>query len=90
MIPPYQQILDHMNESGIYNESDLAPFHRRIAELRCVSYFTFSSLCSVGVVSQGKFRWKVKEDCEWVKQRFVWRFQVIGVMGIRCQNKVLI
>lgn len=26
-----------MNESGIYNESDLAPFHRRIAELRCVS-----------------------------------------------------
>ncbi|TCD67601.1 hypothetical protein EIP91_012231 [Steccherinum ochraceum] len=29
-----QQILDHMNESGIYNESDLAPFHRRLAELR--------------------------------------------------------
>jgi len=29
-----QQILDHMNESGVYNESDLDPFHRRIAELR--------------------------------------------------------
>ena len=29
-----QQILDHMNESGVYNESDLGPFHRRIAELR--------------------------------------------------------
>ena len=23
-----------MNESGVYNESDLGPFHRRIAELR--------------------------------------------------------
>ena len=29
-----QQILDHMNESGVYNEADLAPFHRRLAELR--------------------------------------------------------
>ena len=29
-----QQILDHMDESGVYNESDLAPFHRRLAELR--------------------------------------------------------
>jgi len=29
-----QQLLDHMNESGVYNESDLDPFHRRIAELR--------------------------------------------------------
>ncbi|KAI0923877.1 hypothetical protein AcV5_009295 [Taiwanofungus camphoratus] len=28
------QILEHMDESGIYNESDLAPFHRRLAELR--------------------------------------------------------
>ncbi|PIL25010.1 hypothetical protein GSI_12898 [Ganoderma sinense ZZ0214-1] len=27
-------ILDHMDESGVYNESDLAPFHRRLAELR--------------------------------------------------------
>lgn len=23
-----------MNESGVYNESDLAPFHRRLADLR--------------------------------------------------------
>lgn len=23
-----------MNESGVYNESDLGPFHRRIAQLR--------------------------------------------------------
>ena len=29
-----QQILDHMNESAIYNESDLAPFQRRLNELR--------------------------------------------------------
>ncbi|KAF7797505.1 hypothetical protein EIP86_008705 [Pleurotus ostreatoroseus] len=29
-------ILDHMNESGVYNESDLAPFHRRVAELRSI------------------------------------------------------
>lgn len=29
-----QGILDHMDESGVYNESDLAPFHRRLAELR--------------------------------------------------------
>ncbi|KIP09989.1 hypothetical protein PHLGIDRAFT_125824 [Phlebiopsis gigantea 11061_1 CR5-6] len=33
-IASMRQILDHMNESGIYNESDLAPFHRRIADLR--------------------------------------------------------
>ena len=33
---PTQQILEHMDESGVYNESDLAPFHRRLAELRCV------------------------------------------------------
>ena len=26
--------MDHMNESGVYNESDLDPFHKRIAELR--------------------------------------------------------
>lgn len=29
-----QQILNHMNESAVYNESDLAPFHRRLNELR--------------------------------------------------------
>ncbi len=29
-----QQLLDHMNESAIYNESDLVPFQRRLAELR--------------------------------------------------------
>lgn len=29
-----QQILDHMNESGIYNENDLDQFHKRIAALR--------------------------------------------------------
>ncbi|KAI0343203.1 hypothetical protein BDW22DRAFT_1356806 [Trametopsis cervina] len=33
-IASMRQILDHMNESGIYNEADLEPFHRRIAELR--------------------------------------------------------
>ena len=26
--------MDHMNESGVYNEIDLDPFHKRIAELR--------------------------------------------------------
>ena len=26
--------MDHLNESGVYNEIDLGPFHRRIAELR--------------------------------------------------------
>lgn len=31
-----QQILIHMDESGIYNESDLNPFHRRLSELRYV------------------------------------------------------
>ncbi|KAJ3548517.1 hypothetical protein NM688_g5289 [Phlebia brevispora] len=35
-IASIRQILDHMNESGIYNESDLAPFHRRVAELRSI------------------------------------------------------
>ncbi|KAA1470329.1 hypothetical protein DENSPDRAFT_836110 [Dentipellis sp. KUC8613] len=29
-----RQILDHMNESAVYNESDLAPFQRRLNELR--------------------------------------------------------
>lgn len=29
-----RQILDHMNESGVYNEGDLKPFHNRMAELR--------------------------------------------------------
>ncbi|EPS92808.1 hypothetical protein FOMPIDRAFT_1081719, partial [Fomitopsis schrenkii] len=35
-IASMRQILEHMDESGVYNESDLAPFHRRLAELRCV------------------------------------------------------
>ncbi|KAF8159603.1 hypothetical protein B0H34DRAFT_782295 [Crassisporium funariophilum] len=29
-----RQILNHMNESAVYNEADLAPFHRRLNELR--------------------------------------------------------
>lgn len=29
-----QQFLSHMEESGVYNESDLAPFQRRLSELR--------------------------------------------------------
>lgn len=29
-----QQLLDHMNESAVYNESDLAPFQKRLDELR--------------------------------------------------------
>lgn len=33
-IASMRQILDHMNESGVYNEGDLNPFHKRIAELR--------------------------------------------------------
>ncbi|KAI0766922.1 hypothetical protein BD413DRAFT_605683 [Trametes elegans] len=33
-IASMRQILIHMDESGVYNESDLAPFHRRLAELR--------------------------------------------------------
>lgn len=33
-IASMRQILDHMNESGVYNESDLAPFHRRLTDLR--------------------------------------------------------
>jgi hypothetical protein len=28
-----QQILDHMSESGVYNESDLVPFQRRLGGL---------------------------------------------------------
>ncbi|KAL6300052.1 hypothetical protein BKA93DRAFT_741295 [Sparassis latifolia] len=35
-IASMRQILEHMNESGIYNESDLAPFHRRLVELRSI------------------------------------------------------
>ncbi|KAG6381499.1 hypothetical protein JVT61DRAFT_81 [Boletus reticuloceps] len=31
-----RQILTHMEESGHYNESDLAPFHRRLDELRAI------------------------------------------------------
>lgn len=34
LVSPPQQILDHMNESAIYNESDLAPFTRRLEQLR--------------------------------------------------------
>ena len=30
----YQQFLNHMSESAFYNESDLLPFSRRLAELR--------------------------------------------------------
>ncbi|KAH9852129.1 hypothetical protein C2E23DRAFT_886000 [Lenzites betulinus] len=33
-IASMRQILIHMDESGIYNESDLNPFHRRLTELR--------------------------------------------------------
>lgn len=33
---PKQQILEHMDESGIYNESDLEPFRRRLNTLRYV------------------------------------------------------
>ncbi|EPQ56789.1 hypothetical protein GLOTRDRAFT_128320 [Gloeophyllum trabeum ATCC 11539] len=33
-IASMRQILDHMNESAVYNESDLKPFHRRLGELR--------------------------------------------------------
>ena len=31
-----QQLLDHMNESAVYNESDLASFHKRLTELRAI------------------------------------------------------
>ncbi|KJA28133.1 hypothetical protein HYPSUDRAFT_197663 [Hypholoma sublateritium FD-334 SS-4] len=31
-----RQILNHMNESAVYNETDLAPFHRRLTELRSI------------------------------------------------------
>ncbi|KAF8817492.1 hypothetical protein BYT27DRAFT_7199026 [Phlegmacium glaucopus] len=33
-IASMRQILNHMNESAVYNEADLAPFHRRLNELR--------------------------------------------------------
>ncbi|KAF9453616.1 hypothetical protein P691DRAFT_800253 [Macrolepiota fuliginosa MF-IS2] len=33
-IASMRQILNHMNESAVYNESDLAPFHKRLQELR--------------------------------------------------------
>lgn len=33
-IASMRQILDHMNESGIYNESDLKPFDQRLFDLR--------------------------------------------------------
>ncbi|KAF8845250.1 hypothetical protein BDN67DRAFT_993906 [Paxillus ammoniavirescens] len=31
-----RQILNHMEESSVYNESDLAPFHRRLGDLRSI------------------------------------------------------
>ena len=31
-----QQIITHLEESGLYNESDLRPFHLRLAELRSI------------------------------------------------------
>ncbi|KAF9245344.1 hypothetical protein BU15DRAFT_85662 [Melanogaster broomeanus] len=31
-----RQIITHMEESGVYNESDLASFHRRLEELRSI------------------------------------------------------
>ncbi|KAG5639079.1 hypothetical protein H0H81_007023 [Sphagnurus paluster] len=33
-IASMRQILNHINESAVYNESDLQPFHRRLGELR--------------------------------------------------------
>ncbi|KAE9399924.1 hypothetical protein BT96DRAFT_965514 [Gymnopus androsaceus JB14] len=33
-IASMRQILNHMNESNVYNEADLAPFRRRISDLR--------------------------------------------------------
>jgi NTP pyrophosphatase (non-canonical NTP hydrolase) len=33
-IASMRQILNHMNESALYNETDLVPFHRRLNELR--------------------------------------------------------
>ncbi|KIM44555.1 hypothetical protein M413DRAFT_442518 [Hebeloma cylindrosporum] len=33
-IASMRQILNHMNESAVYNEADLAPFHKRLSELR--------------------------------------------------------
>ncbi|GLB41744.1 putative protein of unknown function (DUF2408) [Lyophyllum shimeji] len=35
-IASMRQILNHMNESAVYNESDLGPFHRRLGELRTI------------------------------------------------------
>ncbi|KAI9461428.1 hypothetical protein HD554DRAFT_2028092 [Boletus coccyginus] len=31
-----RQIITHLEESGLYNESDIGPFHRRLAELRSI------------------------------------------------------
>ena len=30
----FQRLLDHMNESAVYNEADLVPFQKRLDELR--------------------------------------------------------
>ncbi|KAK7056312.1 hypothetical protein VNI00_002865 [Paramarasmius palmivorus] len=35
-IASMRQILNHMNESALYNEADLAPFQKRIRELRSI------------------------------------------------------
>ncbi|KAL0953397.1 hypothetical protein HGRIS_004636 [Hohenbuehelia grisea] len=35
-IASMRQILNHMNESAVYNESDLAPFNRRLKDLRSI------------------------------------------------------
>jgi chromosome segregation ATPase len=35
-IASMRQILNHMSESGVYNESDLAPFSRRLQDLRSI------------------------------------------------------
>ncbi|KII87517.1 hypothetical protein PLICRDRAFT_43170 [Plicaturopsis crispa FD-325 SS-3] len=35
-IASMRQILNHMNESAVYNETDLVPFRRRLGELRAI------------------------------------------------------
>ncbi|EIW58671.1 uncharacterized protein TRAVEDRAFT_168314 [Trametes versicolor FP-101664 SS1] len=42
-IASMRQILIHMDESGIYNESDLNPFHRRLSELRNIVHHDMES-----------------------------------------------
>ena len=31
-----QRLLDHMNESAVYNEGDLLPFQNRLSELKAI------------------------------------------------------